>query len=509
MASKDQIRIALQECMNDFEVFAEHCLKVKAKSGKIEPFILNDTQRYIHRRLEEQRAKTGRVRALILKSRQMGCSTYIGGRYLWRIRFSQGLRCFILTHAASATDNLFNMVKRYLDKFPAQLKPEVGDDSAKSLTFPKLDGSYHVGTAGFKDTGVSETFQLFHASEAALWSNPEAIARGALQAVPDEEGTEVIGESTSRGSSGWYYQQCQAAIRGESEYQFIFCPWFWQREYRKEPPQGFTLSQKEAAIAKTYDLDMQQMAFRRAKIIELSANGADGEALFNMEYPACPEDAFSAGDDKSLIPVLTVRRAMKSTLKQGYGKIIMGVDPAREGDDRTAICVRQGRFIRELLTYSKIETTQLTGIVTRLIKKHKPDLVNIDAGTFGIAIVDMLRERGYNKVRGVNFGGKADERDRYYNKRAEMWARMKLWLDDEPVMLPNRDDILQDLTGVQYSFDSHGRLKLERKEDMKKRGLRSPDIGDSAALTFAEIVFDDDIDDDYTGYVPADARVGI
>src|SRR3954470_3656997 len=93
----------LQRLRSDLPFYAEHCLEIRTKSGAIEPFVFNRAQRHIHERLEEQKARIGRVRALILKGRQQGCSTYVAGRFYHQTTMNKGLRTFILTHEDAAT----------------------------------------------------------------------------------------------------------------------------------------------------------------------------------------------------------------------------------------------------------------------------------------------------------------------------------------------------------------------------------------------------------------------
>ena len=89
----------------------------------------------------------------------------------------------------------------------------------------------------------------------------------------------------------------------------------------------------------------------------------------------------------------------------------------------------------------------------------------------------------------VNAGVKADDEDTYFNKRAEMWDRMRQWLRDG-ADLPNDAELRASLIGIEYSFDGKELMRMERKQDMKKRGLDSPDEGDSLAMTFAESIGD-------------------
>ncbi|MFD0738248.1 hypothetical protein ACFQZQ_02955 [Lysobacter koreensis] len=189
----------------DLEFYSRNCLSIRPKVGPIEPILFNRAQRYIHERLEEQKARTGRVRALILKGRQQGCSTYVGARYYHATTMAQGIRTFILTHEDQATQNLFEMVNRYHEHCPEFVRPSTSAANAKELFFDALDSGYKVGTAGTKGVGRSSTIQLFHGSEVAFWPHAETHAAGVLQAVPDAPGTEVILESTANGVGNFFH----------------------------------------------------------------------------------------------------------------------------------------------------------------------------------------------------------------------------------------------------------------------------------------------------------------
>ena len=175
---------------DDFQHYASRCLQIRTKTGGVVPFTLNRAQRFIHDRLEAQRAELGYVRALILKGRQQGCSTYIGGRYFHRVTHSFGTRAFILTHDEQATNNLFEMVQRFHDHCPEVVRPQTGSANAKELIFSALDSGYKIGTAGTKGVGRSSTIQFFHGSEVAFWPHAETHAAGILQAVPEAPGTD-------------------------------------------------------------------------------------------------------------------------------------------------------------------------------------------------------------------------------------------------------------------------------------------------------------------------------
>ena len=468
----------------DFAYYAEHCLRIRTKSGSVQSFKLNRAQLYIHERIEKQRRETGRVRAVILKGRQQGCSTYTEGRFYWLASQREGMRAFILTHEQEATLNLFEMARRYHENCPKFIRPSTKVINVRELTFDRIDSGYKVGTAGTQGVGRSQTVQLFHGSEVAFWQHAADHAKGVLQAVPLEDGTEVILESTANGIGNYYHQQWQLAESGQSDFIAIFVPWFWQDEYRRPTPGDFVRTDEEDSLADIYGLDDEQLEWRRKKIVELASSGGDGAAAFRQEYPCTPTEAFQLSGDDSLIQPEIVMQARRGEAER-YGPVVLGVDPARYGDDRTAIVRRQGRVAWGLEYFEKKDTMEVVGLVHLAIQREKPDAIFVDVGGLGAGVVDRLREMGYEHVVPVNGGGSPLDADLYLNKRAEMWGELARWLKEPPVVIPDSDELHGDLCAPSYKYDSKTRLVLEKKEDMKKRGLRSPDGGDALALTFA------------------------
>lgn len=482
----ENLEVTRLRLRDDFPFYARNCLRIRAKTGKINAFELNKAQQYIHRCLEEQREKTGRVRAIVLKGRQQGVSTYVEGRYYWKVTHRSGVRAFILTHEADSTSALFEMAERYHELAPGFVKPTTGASNAKELLFKKLDSGYKVGTAGNKSVGRGTTIQYFHGSEVAYWPNAAEHAKGILQAVPDEDDTEIILESTANGVGNYFYQQWQQAEAGESPFQAIFVPWFWQPEYRKFGL-GIKRTEEENKMVELFGLDDEQLAFRRSKIAELSADGGDGLFAFKQEYPMTAQEAFQVSGGDSLIrPELVVQARQNKVL--AFGPLIVGVDPARFGDDRTAIIRRKGRSAYDLMTYEKTSTMEVAGLVHSIIRNEKPAQVAIDVGGLGAGVVDRLIELGHDDVVvPINFGGTSLDPQRFKNRRAEMWWNLRDWLDsDLPVMIPDKDELHTDLCAPFYKYDSHARRQLESKDEIKKRGLRSTDCADALALTFAE-----------------------
>jgi hypothetical protein len=167
--------------------------------------------------------------------------------------------------------------------------------------------------------------------------------------------------------------------------------------------------------------------------------------------------------------------------------LILGVDIARFGDDKSVIRGRQGRDGRVIrpIKWSGMDTVFSAGKVAEAIELYKPEAVFIDGGGVGGGVVDILKSQNY-RVTEVNFGAGARDSKKYANKRAEMWGDMRDWLATG--VIDDDNELRDDLIGPEYTFDKDTRILLEKKEDMKKRGLASPDDGDALALTFASSV---------------------
>lgn len=478
--------LAVQLCRESLETFGEHCLTILDKAGDKRAFVMNRAQRYVHERLEEQRQRTGKVRALILKGRQQGVSTYIAARFYWRTSLDLGKNAFIVAHEQKATSNLFRMVKRYHENNP--LAPSTGATNAQELIFDKADGGYKLATAGSKDVGRSNCAQFLHGSEFAFWDNPESHLAGIGNTIGDADGTEIVLESTANGIGNKFHTLWQEAEKGDCEWIAIFVPWYWQDEYRAPVPRDFTLSEDEQKYRDAYGLDLEQMVWRRNKI---RTYGTGYEWLFDQEYPATAPLAFINPAGNPFIPVLLVSQAVNSTFRDAYGPLVVGVDPAGPGKDRTAVAYRRGRVVLRIETYKGLRPMEVAGTVAEIIRDHSPDAVFIDADGLGAGIYDRLRELGHDMVFGVRNAERANDAERYANKRAECWSRLRNWLDDGPVRLPPDLAMQADICGPQIvPPDSHGRVLIEKKELMAKRGVRSPDCADAIALTFAEAVAD-------------------
>lgn len=474
------------ETIRDLTKFAPNFLTIKNKAGKQVPFKFNKAQLMAHGRLEAQLKEMNKVRAIVLKGRQMGFSTYVQSRYFHKIITSRGKKAFILTHEAEATKNLFEMTKRYYEKLPPGLCPQADRSSAKELSFLQFDSGYAVGTAGNKEVGRGQTIQLFHGSEVARWPDAESHAAGVMEAVASEPGTEIILESTARGIGNYFYNVWQAAISGKSDYQAIFTPWYWDDDYQ-DFTTGFKLDEEERELFDAYESDgltREHLAWRRKKL-NASSDEVAAREIFCAEYPMNAIEAFRNPIDNVFINAKFVTRARKNDVQSDVG-LIIGVDPAIGDNDKTAIIRRRGRCAYGLETVRNHNTMEIAGKLKRIIEQENPIHVYIDQIGIGAGVVDRLQEMGFTQVQGVNVARTANDRERYANLRAELWSEMRDWLyqNELPVEIPDSDDLHGALVSLGFKNRSNGQLIIESKDDLRARRMPSPDEADALAYTF-------------------------
>lgn len=206
------------------------------------------------------------------------------------------------------------------------------------------------------------------------------------------------------------------------------------------------------------------------------------ENLFRQEY-LCD---FTASRTDVLIPIDLVLAAQKRLYSEydlrGAPKIL-GVDPARFGDDRSVIIRRQGLQSFAPRVLAKLDNVQLAGLVAQEIKDFRPDAVFVDAGQ-GAGVIDVLRSLGY-EVTEVPFGGAPLQAGRYRNKRAELWGEMAEWIRHGGALPEQETTLANELASAVYDFDEAGKMRLEAKDKIKARLGKSPDLADALALTFA------------------------
>jgi len=201
---------------------------------------------------------------------------------------------------------------------------------------------------------------------------------------------------------------------------------------------------------------------------------------------------FPRAGSLQFIPSDVIDAAASRTHTDLVSPIVFGVDVSRFGDDASVIAIRRGRDAKSLpwKTFRNVDTMTLAAAIVDLADLYRPKAIFVDGGGVGGGVVDRLRFLG-QPVQDIQFGAAADRLNTsgghvFANKRAEMWGSMREWLKGG--VIPPTPELIADLEGVEYGYvmrNGVDAIQLEKKEDMKKRGLASSDFGDALALTFA------------------------
>ena len=199
---------------------------------------------------------------------------------------------------------------------------------------------------------------------------------------------------------------------------------------------------------------------------------------------------FPRSDDDTMIPMELIDGARQRDVQSNrFAPVVWGLDVARFGSDNSALCKRQANAVVEKIRiWKNLDLMQLTGAVVAeyqaLEPSEQPSEILVDSIGLGAGVVDRLMELGL-PVRGINVSESPSLGSQYRNLRAELWAKAKHWLERRDCFLPNDERLISELATVRYKFASNGKLQIESKDDIRRRGLPSPDVADAFVLTFA------------------------
>lgn len=219
----------LKEILASPELFASKALKVLNKDGELVNLDWNPVQKLVFPKLSNK--------TLILKARQMGITTMVQGEIFRRL-ITKTTRALSLSKDDDGTTYLREMNQRFYKHLPTP-KPLRKYDNAKVTTFPELESSHFIGTAGSADVGRGSTFNFIHGTEVAFWKDAEKIIAGALQAGNPQ----VVLESTANGAQGYFYELCMDALAGRNDWNLIFVPYIEFPEY--QVPGWLEMKQRE------------------------------------------------------------------------------------------------------------------------------------------------------------------------------------------------------------------------------------------------------------------------
>jgi hypothetical protein len=494
----------------DFEYYRPKFLTVRPRAGGERiPFVLNNAQTILHRRIEAERKEFGMVRALIPKARRMGVSTYIGGRYFHQTSTQFGRRAQVVAHRSDSAAGLFREVKEFYNGLPGPIRPHISASNSYELVFDKLKSLYKVASAQGGDIGRSDDFHDLHLSEAAFFDNTEDLSSGLLQTVQSLPGTEIAMESTGNGQSGMFFNMCEEAGRQQNKgpWRLHFLPWSVMPEYRagadntQPTPQGWKAPLEFEEYARLHGLDRDQLYWFWAKNYDIATmNGGQAEKIHRLtrqEYPAIYSECFMADSTLDFFPASTVAAAMARKPNPSAGALkLLCVDPAGDGQDKAFVCDRQGSAIGAKVwgELANKDYNVQADWLSQTYDRFNMDMILIDTtGGYGKGLLDACRLRmrrvGAEKVVGVTFSWGAMNDVLYGNRRSELHDKFQRWLQSD-VSMPN-DKLLQEEAAA-YKWgvggcrrDEKARLFMTPKEKIRAEIGRSPDRLDACAVSMA------------------------
>ncbi len=321
--------------------FIEDKLWIRTKDAQLKKLRLNRAQKRLYEALEAQRKAGKPQRVIILKARQLGFSTLAEALIFARTARRKNTNSLIVAHREDSTANLFKMSKLFYEQLPAEDRPLTKSSNARELVFenpernaakkaenPGLMSRIRCNTAGGDGVGRSDTLHNVHASEFAFWRGDKAATWvGIMQAVPATKDTMVIVESTANGFDE-FHRMWEQAVKGQSDFEPLFFPWFESREYRMRVPKGTVWTAEEEKLAAEYGLEGPQLQWRRWCI---QNNCAGDERIFRQEYPSCPDEAFlTSGQSVFDNEQVAARRAhAPEPLEQGAFQYERTEDPTK------------------------------------------------------------------------------------------------------------------------------------------------------------------------------------
>lgn len=477
----------------DFEFFAPAVLKIVSQEGGLKPFALTEQQKKLHEVAERQLRERGRVRIIVAKGRKTKTSTYVQGRFYWRVTHRKGVKAFVIAHETETTNELFSMTRRFYDYSPQDetVRPKATKMGASEMEFGEIGTSYSTGTAGNKNVGLGFTPHYLHLSEVSRFEKGEEIARGLMTAVADVEGTEIWIESTGNGPGDYFHSQVMAALAGKSDFEVVFLEWWLEANYASDEPIEPD-EEEQKLLAAHPRLTVRNLAWRRKRIAMYGGDDA-ARMLFRREFPMTLSDVFAANDASFISPDLVADAVKRSDHEVANGPLVVGIDPGGGGTDPTAVVARKGhRFVAKWLINDR-DPDAVVGKIGVILRELQPKAVFVDLIGVGYHLVGRLSEK-FPGVRGVDFRRTAMLSEQYGNKRAECYGLLKEWLTQASI--PDDPLLRMELSVFKYKRRPNGQLMIEAKEDARERGFKSPNICDALALTVSEPVENGIMDDE-------------
>jgi hypothetical protein len=394
---------------------------------------------------------SGERRISVRAGHGVGKSTVCSWALIWHMVTRYPQKSVVTAPTASQLfDALFSELKAWINKLPPALQElfEVFSDRINMKASP--ESSFISARTSSADrpealAGVHSEHVLIVVDEAS--AIPESVFEAAAGSMSGHSATTILISNPTR-NSGLFYQT----------HHTLASDWFRIHVSCVDNP--LVSSDFVAQIKATYGEDSN--AFRIRVLGD-----------------------FAAADDDTLIPASLVDSArVRDVPTSPSDDLVYGLDVARFGTDRTALCKRRGNVVLEIRSWGGLDLMQTVGQVVNEAKNDNPSEICVDTIGLGSGVADRLREMGYN-VRDVNVSESSAMNPNANKLRDELWMSVKDWLETKTVKLPKDDTLRHELVAPRYTFTSSGKIVVESKDSLRKRGMRSPDLADSLCLTFA------------------------
>jgi hypothetical protein len=372
---------------------AEQLLRIRNRAGETVPLRPNKAQLDFERR----RGLTN----IVLKSRQMGISTWVAGRFFLKAITHPGTLTLQVAHTQEAAEGIFRIVHRFLESLPEWLRDgalRTSKASSRQIVFPSLDSEYRVESAGDTNAGRGLTVHNLHCSEVARWPGNATETLHGLRAAMPPHG-ELVLESTPNGAEGCFWEEWNSAETSGMVQHFF--PWWWEDAYRADAPLLSSLSEDERSLMERHGLSPEQIGFRR-KI------AASFRGLARQEYPEGAIECFlSSGSCYFDIEALDSRARMLpqpiATRLGGHLQIwfppvrdrryLVAVDTAgggSEGDYSVAQVVEIDTGLQCAELQAKLSPLELAEHATSLAKEYNAAWIVVERNNHGSGVLAYL-----------------------------------------------------------------------------------------------------------------------
>ena len=398
---------------------------------------------------------SGERRISVRSGHGVGKSTAAAALMLWFLLTRYPVK-IVVTAPTSAQlfDALFAEVKRRMKDMPDALKDLIDATSDRVVLKASPTEAFISARTSSKErpeslAGVHSEHVLLVADEAS--GIPEEVFESAAGSMSTENACTLLLGNPVR-TNGFFYKT-QTALTDSWETMRVSCV-------------------DSPLVSEDFLRDMAQRYGELSNAYRVRVLG---------EFPTV--------DDESYIPMGLVEEAFERDVEPYSGSMsVWGLDVARFGTDASALVKRKGNVVHDIRTWRGLDLMELCGAVNAEIAAarfdEKPDQILVDSIGLGSGVVDRLRELGL-PARGVNVSESTALKPEAMRMRDELWMLCREWLEDRDCKLPNHDKLKSELTTPRYAFTSSGKLKIESKDEMRKRGQGSPDIADALCLTFA------------------------